>query len=151
MPSGADDAGGPHLPGRTRHVRIDARSSSLQFTGRNEDTRNIGRSLGVDNQLEGSIRKSGRTLRITTQLVRAADGCYLWSRTYRRELRDVFQLQDDIADQVTRALKTTLGPGAAAAERGAGGGADKAGRNAQSDAGLALAAGEFSPARGRWL
>src|SRR5262249_46037089 len=63
------------------------------------------------NILEGSVRKSGKRLRISTQLVRAADGEHLWSETYDRQVEDVFEVQDQIADAVVTALKLKLSPG----------------------------------------
>jgi tetratricopeptide (TPR) repeat protein len=71
----------------------------------------IARTLGVANVLEGSVRKSGNTIRITAQLVRADNGFYLWSSTYDRDLKDVFQVQDDIAQVVVDKLKVTLASG----------------------------------------
>ncbi|HEX7037944.1 MAG TPA: tetratricopeptide repeat protein, partial [Pseudomonadales bacterium] len=85
-------------------------TSSFHFKGRNEDLREIGRQLGVAHVLEGSVRRSGEKLRVTVQLVSTADGFHLWSRTYDRELTDVFAIQDDIASQVAGALKLTLLP-----------------------------------------
>ena len=89
-----------------------ARTSSFQFKGKNEDVRGIASKLGVANLLEGSVRKSGTTLRIAAQLIRASDGTHLWSQTYDRGLADVFKLQDEIAETVTQALKVTLTPSA---------------------------------------
>jgi adenylate cyclase len=71
-------------------LKVIARTSSFQFKGKNEDLRTIAAQLGVSNILEGSVRKSGKRLRITTQLIRASDGAHVWSQTYDRELKDVF-------------------------------------------------------------
>jgi adenylate cyclase len=90
-------------------LRVIARTSSFQFKGRNEDIRSIAGKLGVANVLEGSVRKSGRTLRITVQLIRAADGAHLWSQTYERNLADIFKVQEEIAGTVAQALKVALG------------------------------------------
>ena len=95
-------------------LRVIARTSSFQFKGRNEDVRTIGRELGVANVLEGSVRRSANEVRVTAQLIRAADGSHLWSNTYERAFGDIFQLQDEIAATVARALQVTLGPDAAA-------------------------------------
>ena len=89
-------------------LRVVARSSSFQFKGKDEDLRVIGRKLDVANVLEGSVRKEGRHVRISAQLVNAASGFTLWSQTYDRELDDIFAVQDDIARSVSSALKVKL-------------------------------------------
>jgi TolB-like protein len=89
-------------------LRLVGRTSSFSFKGKNEDLRNIGSKLGVAHLLEGSVRKDGDQLRITAQLVRASDGTHLWSKTYARETRDVFKVQDEIARDVTQALSVKL-------------------------------------------
>jgi len=89
-------------------LRFVGRTSSFSFKGKNEDLRTIGAKLGVAHLLEGSVRKDGNQLRVTAQLVRAGDGTHLWSKTYARELRDVFTLQDDIARDVVQALSVKL-------------------------------------------
>lgn len=89
-------------------LRIVGRSSSFSFKGRNEDLRVIGQKLGVAHLLEGSVSKVGDQLRITAQLVRADDGSQIWSKSYARELRDVFAVQDEIARDVAQALSVKL-------------------------------------------
>jgi TolB-like protein/Tfp pilus assembly protein PilF len=89
-------------------LRVIGRTSSFQFKGRNEDLRVIGEKLNVAHILEGSVRKSGNKVRITAQLIKAADGYHLWSETYDRTLDDIFVVQDDIAGEVVKALKLTL-------------------------------------------
>ena len=89
-------------------LKVIARTSSFQFKGKNDDMRTIGQRLGVAHLLEGSVRKSGKTLRITVQLIRVSDGFHLWSQTYDRSLDDIFKVQDDIAASVTETLKSTL-------------------------------------------
>jgi serine/threonine protein kinase len=89
-------------------LRVIARTSSFQFKGRNEDVRTIARKLGVTHLLEGSVRKAGQQLRITAQLIRASDGAHLWSQTYDRNLLDIFKVQDEIGEKVTRALDAAL-------------------------------------------
>jgi TolB-like protein len=89
-------------------LRLVGRTSSFSFKGKNEDLRTIGAKLGVAHLLEGSVRKEGDQLRITAQLVRADDGTHLWSKTYARELRDVFTVQDEIARDVAQALSVKL-------------------------------------------
>jgi len=93
---------------KTHSLKVAGRTSSFQFRGRNEDLREVGEQLGVENILEGSVRKSGNRLRITAQLVKASDGFHLWSETYDRELTDVFAIQDDIARAITEALAVQL-------------------------------------------
>ncbi len=89
-------------------LRVIGRTSSFQFKGRNEDLRVIGQKLNAAHLLEGSVRKSADTLRITAQLIRARDGSHIWSETYDRELADIFAIQDDIAGRVAAALKVRL-------------------------------------------
>ena len=89
-------------------LKVIARTSSFAFKGKNEDMRTIAAQLGVANLLEGSVRKAGSELRITVQLIRAADGMHLWSQTYERKLTDVFKVQDEIAATVASSLKATL-------------------------------------------
>jgi len=90
------------------HLRVVARTSSFAFRDRILDIREIGRELGVDTLLEGSVQKSGNTLRITTQLVDVRSGYHLWSERFDRTLEDVFAIQDEIARNVVRALEVTL-------------------------------------------
>ena len=89
-------------------LHVAARSSSFSFKGKSEDLRSVGQKLDVANVLEGSVRKSGNRLRVTAQLVSAADGYQLWSRTFDRELADVFAVQDEIANAVVAALSTKV-------------------------------------------
>ena len=93
-----------HLDG----LRIVARTSSFAFKGRNEDVREMGRQLGVETLLEGSVRRAGNRLRVTTQLISVADACHLWSERFDREMEDVFAIQDEISLAVTDALKVRL-------------------------------------------
>jgi len=93
-------------------LKVIARTSAFQFKGKNEDVRSIASKLGVANLLEGSVRKAGNELRITAQLIRAADGTHLWSQTYDRKLSDVFKVQDEIAGTVATALNVALRSGA---------------------------------------
>jgi serine/threonine protein kinase/predicted Zn-dependent protease len=92
-------------------LKVIARTSSFYFKGKNEDMRTIASKLGVAYLLEGSVRKSGKTLRITAQLIRASDGAHLWSQTYDRNLSDIFKVQDDVSEQVVQALKVALNSG----------------------------------------
>ena len=93
---------------KTQSLKVAGRTSSFQFRGRDEDLRKIGELLGVENILEGSIRKSNNRVRITAQLVNANDGFHLWSETYDRELIDIFAIQDEIARAITNALAIEL-------------------------------------------
>ena len=93
---------------KTHTLKVAGRTSSFQFRGRNEDLRTIGEQLGVENILEGSLRKSDNRVRITAQLVKASDGFHLWSETYDRELTDIFAIQDEIARAITEALAIEL-------------------------------------------
>jgi TolB-like protein/cytochrome c-type biogenesis protein CcmH/NrfG len=89
-------------------LRVTARTSSFQFKEKTEDLRVIAKKLNVTNILEGSVRKEGNRVRITAQLVSAADGFHLWSETYDKELDDVFAVQEEIARNVAGALKVKL-------------------------------------------
>jgi TolB-like protein/Tfp pilus assembly protein PilF len=93
---------------RLPELRVVGRTSSFQFKGKNEDLRSIGQKLNVASLLEGSVRKAGSRVRITAQLVKAADGFDLWSETYDRQLDDIFAVQDDISRSVSRALEVRL-------------------------------------------
>ena len=96
---------------RIDDLQVTGRTSSFYFKGKNESLRTIGQTLGVDHLLEGSVRRDGEQLRITTQLVKASDGFHLWSQTYDRPLKDIFKVQEDIARAVADALQVTLGVG----------------------------------------
>ena len=89
-------------------LKVAGRTSSFSFKGKNQDLREVGKELGVAHILEGSVRKSGNTVRITAQLVKAEDGFHLWSQTYDRTLDDIFVVQADIARSVAEELKVTL-------------------------------------------
>ena len=93
---------------RVKGLKVAGRTSSFHFKGRNEDLQAIGAALGVQNVLEGSVRKQGDRVRITAQLIKAKDGFHLWSRTYDGELTDVFELQERIARAITDELKVVL-------------------------------------------
>jgi len=99
-------------------LRVIGRTSSFSFKGRSEDLRDIGRQLDAAHLLEGSARADGERLRVTAQLIRADDGSHLWSKTYARELRDVFAVQEDISADVALALSVTLDVAAYSREQG---------------------------------
>src|SRR5438045_7796447 len=77
-------------------LKVAARTSSFSFKGTNADVRSIGAQLGVASLVEGSVQQAGDTLRITAQLVRAADGTNLWSKHFDRKAADLFVIQDEI-------------------------------------------------------
>ena len=87
-----------------------ARTSSFYFKGKQATIGEIAKTLGVAHVLEGSVRKAGNNIRVTAQLIRASDGVHIWSETYDRDLKDVFKVQDDIAQGVVDKLKLTLIP-----------------------------------------
>ena len=90
-------------------LKVIGRTSSFAFKDRNEDLRIIGQTLDVRTILEGSVRKSGNDVRITAQLIDAADGAHIWSETYTRPLTDVFAVQDDVAAAIIGALEIHVG------------------------------------------
>jgi serine/threonine-protein kinase len=89
-------------------LKVIGRNSSFLFKGTTEDSRTIGKKLGVANLLEGSVRKQGDRVRIVAELISAADGRELWTETYERELKDIFAVQSEIAKAVTSQLKIKL-------------------------------------------
>ena len=93
---------------RIEGLRIVSRTSALAWRGRREDVREIGRALGAGSVLEGSVQRSGNRLRVTTRLVDVANGWQLWSGRFDREMEDVFEIQDEIAGNVARALRVVL-------------------------------------------
>ena len=89
-------------------LRVAARTSSFRFKGKDLDISSIGEQLNVTTVLEGSVRKDGNNLRITAQLINVADGFNLWAETYNRELKNIFALQDEIAQAITQVLHVKL-------------------------------------------
>ena len=100
---------------KTRELQVTARTSSFYYKGKQVTVPEIARTLRVAHVLEGSVRKSGNAVRVTTELIRASDGVRLWSETYDRNLDDVFRVQDDIASAVVKALRIRLLPSEQAA------------------------------------
>ena len=92
-------------------LMVIARNSSFTYKGRSVDVRTIGRELGVQSVLEGSIRRAGNRVRITAQLIDAASGGHLWADRYDRDLTDIFEVQDDVTRRIVDALKVTLSSG----------------------------------------
>ena len=92
---------------RISELRVAGRTSSFQFKGKNMDLREIGQKLGVNAVLEGSVRKLGKRVRITAQLVDLRTGFHIWSERYDRDMEDIFAIQEDIATVITEKLKLT--------------------------------------------
>ena len=86
-------------------LHVVSRTSAFAFKGKNVSVRTIGEELAVATVLEGSVRREGSAVRITAQLVNAADGYHLWSQTYDRELRNVFMVEDELAHSIVQALR----------------------------------------------
>ena len=97
-----------------RDLHVVARTSCFAFKGQGLDVREIGEKLNVGTVLEGSVRQAGKRLRITAQLIDVSDGYHLWSERFDRQLEDVFEIQDEIAQEIGSALQSKL------ATRGAG-------------------------------
>jgi TolB-like protein/DNA-binding winged helix-turn-helix (wHTH) protein/tetratricopeptide (TPR) repeat protein len=93
-----------HIP----TLRVVARTSAFAFKGKNQDVRHIATTLGATHVLEGSLRRSGDQLRITTQLIAAEDGVHLWSRSFDLPIGDIFQIEDTVSRAVAEALHLTL-------------------------------------------
>jgi eukaryotic-like serine/threonine-protein kinase len=93
-----------HIPG----LKVIARSSAFAFKGKHEDVRRIAETLGVAHILDGGVRRAGNRIRVTAQLIAAADGCHLWSERYDREMADVFAIQDEIAGAIAGALRVKI-------------------------------------------
>src|SRR3984885_8301888 len=91
-------------------LKVIARTSAFAFKGKNEDIRKIAETLGVSNVLEGSVRRAGNRLRITAQLIHAADGMRLCSQRHDRDMTDVFAIQDEISQAISEALQVHLAP-----------------------------------------
>lgn len=97
-----------NLLAKIPELKVIGRTSSFSFKGKNEDLRSIAQKLGVAHILEGSVRKDGKMIRVTAQLIRATDGTHLWSESYDRDLDSLFKLQDEIAGAVVKQLKLKL-------------------------------------------
>jgi TolB-like protein len=89
-------------------LKVIGRSSSFRFKDRKEEPKTIGEKLGASTLLDGTVRKQGDRVRIVAELVNAADGIQLWTRTFDRELKDIFAVQEEIARAVAESLKVTL-------------------------------------------
>jgi serine/threonine-protein kinase len=96
--------------GKLRGLRVAARSSAFRYKNRRDvDAREVGKTLGVDYLVQGSIRRAGKELRVSAQLADAADGVELWSESYDRSATDVFKVQDELTGAISRALESRLG------------------------------------------
>lgn len=91
-------------------LQVTARSSSFSFKGKNEDVRQIGSKLGVATVLTGSVRKAGKRMRITVQLINTSDGYHVWSEMFDSDLEDIFQVQDEISLKILNRLKENFSP-----------------------------------------
>ena len=92
-------------------LHVVARTSAFSFKGKYIDVRSVGKQLNVRNILLGSVRRAGNELRITAQLVNVEDGYHLWSDRFDREVKDIFEIQDEIARAIAERLKVALKPG----------------------------------------
>ena len=97
-----------NLLAKIPELRVTSRSSAFFYKGKDIKITDVGRELNVANVLEGSVRKSGNTIRVTAQLIRVVDDVHLWSESYDRSLEDVFAIQDEIAANVVEQLKVEL-------------------------------------------
>jgi serine/threonine protein kinase/Flp pilus assembly protein TadD len=96
------------LLAQIQDLQVIARTSSFHFRNQDVSLKEIARTLGVAHVLEGSVRHAGNTVRVTAQLIRTDDGVHLWSQSYDRDVKDIFQVQDDIAAAVVASLKLKL-------------------------------------------
>ena len=96
---------------RIRDLQVTGRTSSFYFKGKNEDLQTIGKRLGVQYLLTGSVRKAAEQVRVTPGLANVETGYRLWSDSYDRPLKDIFDIQKEIAGKVAEALQVTLGVG----------------------------------------
>ena len=103
------------LPG----LQVTARTSSFFFRGKEADIREIGARLNVENILEGSVRRSGNRIRVTAQLINAANGYHLWSERYDRDMTDIFAVQDEISQAIAGKLRVRLAGGGPLVKRSA--------------------------------
>lgn len=93
---------------RIPSLKVAARTSSFALKGKSLDISEVGRRLNVKTVLEGSVRRAGSRVRITAQLINTTDGYHIWSERYDREMRDVFEIQDEIARAIVERLKVKL-------------------------------------------
>ena len=99
-----------NLLAKIPNLKVIARTSSFAFRGKEQDITQIAETLRVQNILEGSVRKADNRIRVTAQLINATDGSHLWSERYDRELTDIFAIQDEISQAISRELQVRLAP-----------------------------------------
>ena len=90
-------------------LRVVSRTSVFRFKGAAEDVRDIGKKLQVGAVLEGTVRRAGSRLRVTAQLINVADGYHLWSQRFDRDMKDVFEVQDELTQAIVETLEVKLG------------------------------------------
>ena len=100
---------------KTPDLLVSSRTSSFRYKGSTLDLPDIAKELGVEHILEGSVRSSGKRIRVTAQLIRASDGFHVWSENYDRDVADMIEIQEDLALNIAKALETTMDPAALAA------------------------------------
>jgi serine/threonine protein kinase/Flp pilus assembly protein TadD len=100
-----------HVLSHVKNMQVASRTSSFLYRNNPTDIREIGRRLNVSNILEGSVRKSGETIRITVQLINVANGYHSWSANFDRRIEDIFAIQDEISQNVAEALQVTMSSG----------------------------------------
>jgi TolB-like protein len=100
---------------RTPDLLVSARTSSFRYKGSELAVPEIAKELGVAHVLEGSVRSTPHRIRVTAQLIRAADGFHLWSQTYDRDVADMIEIQEDLARQIAVAMQTSMDPAALSA------------------------------------
>ena len=93
---------------KLRELKVISRTSVMRYKNTDKDIREIGQELSVNTILEGSVQKSGDYIRVNAQLINVEDGFHLWAETYDRELKNVFEIQSDLAENIAKALKTNL-------------------------------------------
>jgi TolB-like protein len=98
-----------NLLAKVPELKVAARTSSFHFKGKDSTIADIAKALQVDTVLEGSVRRSGDTIRVVAQLIAASDGSHLWSEKYDRQMSDIFAVQDEIAGHIVKALLPKLG------------------------------------------
>ena len=104
-----------HALGTVKGLEVAARTSSFAFKGKEATVQEIGQQLHVSHVLEGSVRQSGNRLRVTAELINATNGYRVWSESYDRQPKDIFQVQDEISQSIVSALSSTLGSSATTA------------------------------------
>src|ERR1019366_3373502 len=99
-----------NLLAKIKGLKVIARTSAFAFKGKEQDIRKIAETLNVGTILEASVRRAGNRIRVTAQLIEAENGSHLWSERYDRDMTDVFAIQDEIAKEISEALKVRLAP-----------------------------------------